>query len=1317
MTGTTGRSFRSTRPHRNPRPLPAWLPGLVLALLSACAPDSGGDAGRDVETDAQADAPAELSDNPQGDIGAPDVPDGTLDPGPFAASPLRVEVIPSPPGLVIRDLSGRVVAETMPGILRLARVVETFQWDQGFLAVKQEVQQVVDPADGTAELVPREDAWAVTLRGTDGRALARLVLFPEPTGLRMEPAALPDAGEVNQVRFRFRCRDGEAFFGFGGQNDAVDHRGCTIPVRSTEQGLGKDPEASEDVLTYPGHLHDTYFPLPYAVVATAGPEARAHGLLLESSYRSRFLLCTEAEPGATEIQVALADLGGLRVLAGPTPKDVVRQFTDHHGRPNPVPDWAFGPWVALLGEPLSVATQADRLDVEDIPLSAVWDMDYRDYEHPDLPAMIAKIHAMGLRVLTYFNPFLDQNSPMWEQAQAEGWLPHREDGSPYVFQWYNLLRSFVDLTDKRGWEHMRRRLDFAWDLGLDGWMADYGEWVIPDMHFDNGMTGWRYGNLYPVDWARIHRDALDRKRSAGDGLFFSRSGFLDSNRHLSVVWAGDQQTDWDPLDGIGSVIPYGTGLGLSGVSAFGHDIAGYTGLISPPSTKELYFRWTELGAWSPVMRTHRGDSDAYNWDWNRDTDTIAHFRSYALLHLRMLPYLVALHAEAMATGTPAMRSVVLEFPAWRGARDAVHDFLLGPAFFVAPVIEEGALTREVRLPPGRWWRYPEGTPVDGDRVVTEDAPLPRIPVFLRTGGVAALLPDTVRRVEPTSGWPSIRDARTIQARRLEILVGPGADGTLSLADGAEGVEATRIMASEDPAATVASAGDTPLAPCAGGQDPWEADCVGVDGAWWVVPRTGPGSVRAGGMAVSVTGGPSGRRYLVRIPGAEPPPPWWTRLSPGGPRVREVLGVSSHMAQGPGPDANRDFELARYAELGGLHVRNDFLWQWIEPERGRFHFEAVEAGVDAVLGTGGSVTAILDYGVSWAMPDGTPGSIDPADYAAFAGAMAGHFCGRIGDFEVWNEPNLDTFWPPGPDPVRYGALLRAAYGAVKAACPQARVLTGGLSSADSMLGWQFYRDLGAAMPDVCDHFDVLAIHPYTFDQALPPERDVRTDDGGYLFPGQSAMTAMARQRLADWGCPDRPIHITEMGWPSYTVREEDQGRWLARSVLLAVRDGVEVYEWYTFWDGEPITNGPRPHENYFGLFGWPGDPESPRRPKPAWVALKGLATVLGEARFAGDVSAALGMPNDVHGLAFRRDDGAIVLAAWDGREVPDLGPDGEEPGGPGTTWRLALPLPPGSGAPEVRDLDGTLLPVRATAPRETLVRTLTPRVQYIVLPPG
>jgi len=770
--------------------------------------------------------------------------------------PLSLTYEQGRPVASVIDAEGSTVVRFKPGMIRLARVSSSFEWDQGFLAVSRDEAAVTDFADAVATWT-EDDGTVTAMLSEDGVDLAAVTFQPEQTGYLFQVEILPGSGDVNEVRFLLECGSGEAFYGFGGQNDAVDHRGHTIPIRSTEQGLGKDPDVPEWELSYPGHLHDTYFPLPYTLVATSGGSARAHGLILESTYRSRFLVCTDESPDTLEIQVDTDDLGGLRVLAGPTPADVVRQFTDHHYRPNPVPDWTFGPWVALFGDPAPVAVQADELDLHDIPLSAVWHMDYREYHHPDLPAMIAKIRGMGLRVLTYFNSFLDDYDDWFFTARDQGFMPHREDGSPYWVQWYDVKRSIVDFTDPNGWNFMKERLDFAWSLGLDGWMADYGEWVVPDMRFDNGMTGWEYGNIYPVDWARINDDALVRARPDGDAIFFSRSGFLDSNRYLKVVWAGDQQTDWDILDGIGSVIPYGTGLGLSGVSAFGHDIAGYTSLATYPSTKELYFRWTELGAWSPIMRTHRGNYEEYNWDWNKDQDTIDHFRRYALLHLRLAPYLVALHAEAVRSGLPAMRSLVLEFPEWEGARHAVHEFMLGPAFFVAPVIHEGAVTRSVTLPPGRWYRFHDGSALTGGQTIDEAAPLEFIPVYVRAGGIAVMTTDDVRRFEPDPRNPELPYVRDVQQRRLEILVGAGGSGRLELADG------TVIAASGDSVTTV----PTGIAECGQDESQWDTDCFVRSGQFTLISLRGNSAVELAGMKVSVTGGPSTRRYVVRVFGS------------------------------------------------------------------------------------------------------------------------------------------------------------------------------------------------------------------------------------------------------------------------------------------------------------------------------------------------------------------------------------------------------------------------------------------------------------------
>jgi len=842
----------------------------AAAALWTCG-GTGSGAGSDAET--ASEDPWQASEE-AGPVGG-DAESAPSVPGVEVAG-LFVEVIESPPRVVFREPSGRTIAETVPGAFSLASVQTTWQWLQGFAGASQVENARVEFPDG--RLVPAGGTLEYAVQTAEGSEVARIRFAAAPDDQGVVWTVSTSEGS-NQVRFRFACAPDQRFYGLGGQSHASEFRAQTIPIRVAEQGLGKDPGLPEGTASLVGHVYDAYFPLPYLVSVRPGASALAHGLVLDSRQRSRFLICSE-EPDVLEIQAACEpDAGGgcsarLSILPGPTPKDVIRRFTGLYGRPNPVPPWAFGPWVAFVGEPKAVAQAAESLRKEDIAATAVWDQDFRDYAHPDLTAMAEQLHALGLRVLTYFNTFLVQGTPEADEAIDSGLVPTREDGTPYWFDFITDRATLVDLTNPKAWKFMADRLRAAWDRGVDGWMADYGEWIAPDMHLHDGRTGVEYANLYPLDWARLNDEVLREKRPDPDSaLFFSRSGSLGSNRWLRVVWAGDQLTSFDALDGLPSVIPYGTSLGFAGVSAFGHDIAGYTGYVSPPSTKELYFRWTELGAWTPVMRTHRGLAYDLNWNWDTDAETVAQFRRYALLHLRLWPYLDALHRDAVSTGIPAMRHVVVEFPDWEGAAQAHHDFLLGPSVFVAPVIEDGARTRTVSFPPALWYDLEDATAFGGPKTVTVEAPLDRIPVFLRAGGILPLLPEPVRSWDPAPGRPGALD---VGEEELELRVGSGESGRLTLWD------RTEVSLAPSPGAPVLNVRMEPegldLSACADGEDPATSPCFATlaDSRIGVAARRGPGSLLFGpvvtGSGVSevrISDGPVDRLYRVFLYGTGP----------------------------------------------------------------------------------------------------------------------------------------------------------------------------------------------------------------------------------------------------------------------------------------------------------------------------------------------------------------------------------------------------------------------------------------------------------------
>ncbi len=188
---------------------------------------------------------------------------------------------------------------------------------------------------------------------------------------------------------------------------------------------------------------------------------------------------------------------------------------------------------------------------------------------------------------------------------------------------------------------------------------------------------------------------------------------------------------FSPYDGLPTVVPALLNLGLSGVPYATHDIGGFSSLTTPPRTKELFLRWTELGAFTPIMRTHEGDKKDQNWQWDSDAETIAHLRHFALIHEALGPEFKALARAAAQTSAPILRHLMLVFPDDLQSRGISDEFMIGESLLVAPVLEQGAVTRRLYLPPAVWYDVWSGRRYDGGTTNEVDAPIGRPPVFAR----------------------------------------------------------------------------------------------------------------------------------------------------------------------------------------------------------------------------------------------------------------------------------------------------------------------------------------------------------------------------------------------------------------------------------------------------------------------------------------------------------------------------------------------------------------------------------------------------------
>jgi len=701
------------------------------------------------------------------------------------------------------------------------------------------------------QLTPATDGSLSILDGAGALLASIQWSAPEPGHLVAEIA--PGPGPEHHFSWGFACDPSDHFSGFGEQAMDVDHLGFSVPTWVQEHGIGKLQDDSYPPIWFiEGTRHASELPIPQYL------SRRGYILTTETDLRSIFDLCSSS-PTAARIEVDLPTR--IHVFDGPTPAQAIDRATTTFGRPRMPPPVAFAPWLDAIFGDTNVRAVAKKLRAAGVPTSVIWTEDWRggsfngdDYEldeewqvdttlYPDMKGMTDELHGEGFDFFVYFNSFVYESSKAWPETAPFGWLVQHPDGTPYTFTGAKgTTTGMLDLDNPAARAWAVQKMQAAIALGADGWMNDFAEWLPTDGITAAGPSLQRH-NQYPVSWQETARAAIDGISDGQERLFFGRSGWLGSAPLMDVMWPGDQRTDFETDDGLPTILPIGIGLGIVGISTYGSDIAGYQSATNPDSTKELFFRWTEVGAWSPVMRTHHGTQPLLEWNWQSDADTTAHFARYARQHIALAPYLQGLATTAHATGFPMWRGLMLAYPedatAW-GIKDEV---LLGDGILVAPVMTAGAVSRPVYLPTGRWYPWAGGPAMAGAGMVTAAAAVTEIPVFAAAGSVVPTYPDGVMTL--VHGSTAVPDASSVGDDRV-VYAFLGANGAFTEAGGLSyqvthqgNATGTLAMVWNGQALAGCDASNTP--PCA---------AATADGATAYVTGSGSLAVSTGGAAVA-----------------------------------------------------------------------------------------------------------------------------------------------------------------------------------------------------------------------------------------------------------------------------------------------------------------------------------------------------------------------------------------------------------------------------------------------------------------------------------
>ena len=588
--------------------------------------------------------------------------------------------------------------------------------------------------------MPTDDEHAIPARVTQG-----LLRVGEPVHRYPLLQEVPVVDHFEQPGFSVEHRDdetlllriplsqGEAIWGFGQRFDAFDMRGRRIESWATD-GWNR--------------LDTSYFAVPFFI------SSRGYGLFVNGTGRLEF------DIGAShpdELSILIPGSGVELIAFQGAPAQISQAYTELVGRPRSAPAWIYRPWMSrnsYLGA-YEVNRMLRRMHALDMPVGVVvleaWAEQLHNFQfelrrYPNPITWIDDLKRRGVHVVCWITPSVWPGSDAYREAREHGYLVLDEDGSEHIVRWLENGRKidFRNPEARDWWRDMQRTLV---EMGVSGIKTDGGE-HMPDPVFHN---------QHPYHYQKASLDAF--RETDRNGITFARSA-NPLNAGLSTFWAGDQLAEWSRLEG---VVRAGLSTALSGFPLWGHDIGGYSGT----PTKELYLRWMQFGAFSPIMQFH---GETPREPWNYDEETVDIVRFYFKVRKRLLPFLIEWGETALTDGIPIMRPLVWHFPDDPRTYALDSQFMLGPDLIIAPIVSVLPM-RTLYLPEGEWLDLWTDQLHSGPIELSYEAELHQIPVFVRADAVEryqslfadaphkAPSPVTVELSGPKNEWGIVPELR------------------------------------------------------------------------------------------------------------------------------------------------------------------------------------------------------------------------------------------------------------------------------------------------------------------------------------------------------------------------------------------------------------------------------------------------------------------------------------------------------------------------------------------------------------------------------
>lgn len=600
-----------------------------------------------------------------------------------------------------------------------------------------------EPSRGGKTLVPvdvvvsvfDEDARIETGQGADG-----LRVRADNINRKVDRQAY-------RTKLAFEWAEGEALYGLGSHEEGM------LDLRGRHQFL---------------YQQNMKAVVP-AIVSTNG-----YGVLIDAYANMTF----HDDAFGSYVETEVAEELDYYVIYGPELDDVVRGIRKLTGKAPMLPKWAYG----YVQSKERYESQEELIEIvreyraRELPLDCIvldwkswtgelWGQKTLDPQRfPNPSGMMNELHGLNARLMVSIWPIMNPDSDNHrEMAEQGGLLGNRAT-----------YDAFSERARERYWQ---QAYDGLFSHGIDAWWCDCTEpfeadWKGADkpgpeermrintdeakLYLDPAFI-----NAYSLQHSRGIYEGQRRATDAKRVVNLTRSAYAGQHRYGTITWSGDISANWETMR---KQIADGLNFCATGSPYWTLDIGGffvrnkpelwfwngdYDDGVQDLGYRELYVRWFQYGAFLPMFRSHGTDTPREIWRFGEPGEPFYEtLASFLRLRYKLLPYIYSLAARVHLEDYTIMRALSFDFRHDPRVRDLRDQYMFGPAFLVCPVTEpmyyesgsapiEGARkSRSVYLPDGSsWFDFWTGESFEGGRTIEADAPLERIPVFVRSGSI------------------------------------------------------------------------------------------------------------------------------------------------------------------------------------------------------------------------------------------------------------------------------------------------------------------------------------------------------------------------------------------------------------------------------------------------------------------------------------------------------------------------------------------------------------------------------------------------------